>query len=73
MKEIIRNKRGETRLGFAMAMIVSCILAGIILGGVAIASNIVVNGVTENEKAVIVQESTDTSKIVNYNIVGERI
>ena len=73
MKEIIRNKRGETRLGFAMAMIISYILAGIILGGVAIASNIVVNGVTENEKAVIVQESTDTSKIVNYNIVGERI
>ena len=56
-----------------MAMIISCILAGIILGGVAIASNIVVNGVTENEKAVIVQESTDTSKIVNYNIVGEKI
>ncbi|MGN0179365.1 MAG: hypothetical protein ACI4DY_08005 [Monoglobaceae bacterium] len=70
MKKIIRNKRGEMQLGFAMAMIISCMLAGIILGGVAIASNIVVNGVAENEKAAIVQESADTSKIVNYDIGG---
>ena len=73
MKEVIKNKRGETRLGFAMAMIISCILAGIVLSGAAVAINSVANGVTENEKTVIVQESTDTSKIVNYNIVGEKI
>ena len=56
-----------------MAMIISCILAGIVLSGAAVAINSVANGVTENEKTVIVQESTDTSKIVNYNIVGEKI
>lgn len=73
MKKFIKDKRGETHLGFAMAMIVSCILAGLILGGASIMRNLVIDGITENEKSVIAQESTDVSKIVNYTAVRERI